>query len=70
MVRQCLALHIYTLLAKKLCDRSFLGQNLDLIHYHFKTDELCLLYFSRVSNAMLAIIVGIFVNISESYHVF
>ena len=29
-----------TLLAKKLCDSSFLGQNLDLIHSHFKTDRV------------------------------
>ena len=28
----------YTLLAKKLCDTSYLGKNLDLIHSHFKTD--------------------------------
>ena len=63
----------YTLLAKKLCDSSFLGQNIDLIHSHFKTDRvrpLCLLYFNRVSNGMLAIIVGILVNIGESYHGF
>ena len=31
---------VYTLLAKKLCDSSFLGQNLDLINYHFKTDRV------------------------------
>ena len=29
-----------TLLAKKLCDSSFLGQNLDLIHSHFKTNRV------------------------------
>ena len=31
---------VYTLLAKKLCDSSFVCQNLDLIHYHFKTDRV------------------------------
>ena len=61
---------VYTLLAKKLCDSRFLCQNLHLIHYHFKTDRVMSLYFSRVSNGMLAIIVGILVKISESYHVF
>ena len=30
----------YTLLAIKLCDSSFLGKNLDLIHSHFKTDRV------------------------------
>ena len=30
--------YIYTLLAKNLCDSSFLEQNLDLINSHFKTD--------------------------------
>ena len=28
------------LLAKKLCDSSFVGQNLDLIHSHFKIDRV------------------------------
>ena len=31
---------IYTLLAKKLCDSSFLNQNLDWINSHFKTDRV------------------------------
>ena len=31
---------LFTLLAKKLCDSSFLDQNLDLIHSHFKTDRV------------------------------
>ena len=35
-----MCMYIYnTLLAKKLCDSSFLGKNLDLIHSHFKTDS-------------------------------
>ena len=37
------ALYHTTLLAKKLCDSSFLCQSLDLIHSHFKTDMV--MYF-------------------------
>ena len=29
-----------TLLAKKLCDTSFLSQHLDLIHFHFQIDRV------------------------------
>ena len=32
--------HKCTLLAKKLCNSSFLGKILDLIHSHFKTDRV------------------------------
>ena len=38
LVRHHIILHpnnTYTLLAKKLCDSSFLGKHLDLIHSHF-----------------------------------
>ena len=39
-VGKCYMYTYYTLLAKKLCDSSFLGHHLDLIHYHFTTDRV------------------------------
>ena len=32
--------YVITLLAKKLCDSRFLGQNLDLMNSHFETDRV------------------------------
>ena len=39
-----MALFCDTLLAKKLCDSSFLGKISDLIHSHFKTDREYVFY--------------------------
>ena len=70
VINQIYTITTNTLLDKIMCDSSFLCQHFDLIHSHFKTDRVMLLYFSRVSNGMLAIIVGIFVKNSESYNGF
>ena len=45
----------YTLLAKKLCDSSFLGKNLDLIHPHFNMYWFrSYHFFCTLSSGMLA----------------
>ena len=58
----------YTLLAKKLCDSSFLGKR--LIHSHFNMYGFRSYLFWTLTSCMLASVVCVLVSITEGNHEF